>query len=79
MILDCQFCQKMIVDSCARRRVPARSPHYAHIIERTSGGHRAVTPRQWHNDRAVVLRCVNNFQTGIYWSCEDPGIFVRSI
>ena len=44
---------------------------------RTSGGHRAVTPRRWHNDRAVALRRVNNFQTGIYWPCADPGIFVR--
>ena len=66
----------MIVDSCARRRVPTRCPCRAHKIVRTSDGHRAVTLRRWHNDRGVVLRLVNNFQTGIYLSCADPGIFV---
>ena len=35
----------------------------AHKIIRASDGHPAVAPRRWHDDRAVALRRVNNFQT----------------
>ena len=61
------FGPKMIVDSCDSRREPARSPHDAHKIVRTSNDHPVVTPRRWHNDREGALRRDNNFQTGIDW------------
>ena len=38
----------------------------AHKIVRTSNGHPALTARRWHDDRAVALRRVNNFQTYHY-------------
>ena len=57
----------MIVDSWDSRKEPARSLHDALAVPIKSDGHPAVTPRRWHNDRAVALRHVNNFQTGIYW------------
>ena len=57
----------MIVDSCDSRKEPARSPHDALAGPIKSDGHPAVTPRRWYNDRAVALRRVNSFQTGMYW------------
>ena len=45
------------------RKVAARCLCRAYKLVRTSDGHPVVTPRRWHDDRAVALRRVNNFQT----------------
>ena len=63
------FGPKLIVDSCDSRKEPARLPHdaFAGPINRTSDGHPTLTPRQWHDDRAVALRCVNFIPETYHW------------
>ena len=46
----------MIVDSCARRRVPARSPHDAHAGLIKLYGHRAVIVRLPQGDGTMIVR-----------------------
>ena len=43
------ICRKVLQ---GHRMMPCR----AHKIIRTPGGHPAVSPRRWHNDRSVALR-----------------------
>ena len=58
-ILDCHFCQKMIVDSCARRRAPARSPQ----------GRRTM-PMQGSKNRTDIGRSsCGNPKAMAQWSC----------
>ena len=59
----------MIVDYCDSRKESARSQHDAFAGPIKSDGHPAVTPRRWHDDRAVALRRVNNFQTLLLAVC----------
>ena len=53
----------MIVDYCDSRKESARSPYDAFAGPIKSDGHPAVTPRRLHDDRAIALQRVNNFQT----------------
>ena len=46
----------MIVDSCARRRVPARFPHDAHAGLIKSYGHQAVIVRLPQGDGTMIVR-----------------------
>ena len=46
----------MIVDSCARRRVPAWSPHDAHAGLIKSYEHRAVIVQSPQGDGTVIMR-----------------------